>query len=248
MSTTCSDPGFVVLQPLFRLGKWGKGDSFILLVVSFIRTFLAETAMTSPSLFSVISTSVPSTVHVVLLLALQGVFPPLYVPCAFLLEARNLVSSQSDLHVCADVSIIRIIWPSTILNEKLTDTCHQDSMETHHHEKTLELDRVRTQKRTWQYYCLPLSIGHQKVEGKEDDPRTPGVELKTLSQHLGYHPDVGQEQTGLKNCYDCLAYRQVWWAVCKQVSAGETNWNRNQNAFPASTSFQMLCSFDRPVC
>ena len=72
-STTCSDPGFAVLQPLHSLGKGEKGNFFILLGVSFIRTALAKTAMTSPSLAT--STGVPNTVRVVLLLWLQGRFP-----------------------------------------------------------------------------------------------------------------------------------------------------------------------------
>ena len=50
-STTCSDTDFAVFPPSFRLVKWGKGHSFILLGVSFIWTTLAKTAMTSPSLF-----------------------------------------------------------------------------------------------------------------------------------------------------------------------------------------------------
>ena len=49
-STTCSDPGLAVLQPSFRLGKQEKGNSFILLGASFIRTALATTTMTNPSL------------------------------------------------------------------------------------------------------------------------------------------------------------------------------------------------------
>ena len=48
--TTCSDPGFVVLQPSFRFWNGEKDNSFILLRVLFIWTALAKTVMTSPSL------------------------------------------------------------------------------------------------------------------------------------------------------------------------------------------------------
>ena len=61
MLTPRSDSGFAVLQPAFRLGKWGKGQFFILRGASFIRTALAKTAVTNPSLFSAISNSVPKT-------------------------------------------------------------------------------------------------------------------------------------------------------------------------------------------
>ena len=47
----------------------GERHCFILPMASFIWTALAKTAMTNPSYFSIISNSVPRTVHVVLLLA-----------------------------------------------------------------------------------------------------------------------------------------------------------------------------------
>ena len=77
-SITCSDPGFAVLQPSFRLGKQKEGNSFILLGALFIRTAQAKPAMMSPSFFFAISNGLPSTVRVVLLLGLLG-----HVPCMF---------------------------------------------------------------------------------------------------------------------------------------------------------------------
>ena len=75
-STTCSDPGFAVLQPSLSLGKQEKGSCFILPRASFIRTALAKAAMTN-SLPSAISNGVPSTVHVMLWLGLFS------CPCVF---------------------------------------------------------------------------------------------------------------------------------------------------------------------
>ena len=68
---TCSDPGFAVLQPSFRLGKQEKGNSFIHLRASFIWMVLAKTANDEPHVFF----STISDVLIVLLLGLLGYFP-----------------------------------------------------------------------------------------------------------------------------------------------------------------------------
>ena len=82
--TTCSDPGFAVLQPSFRLGKQEKGNSFILLRAFFFWTAPAKTAMMSPSFLSAINNIVPSTVHIVVLHSLLGRLPiPVCSTCFF---------------------------------------------------------------------------------------------------------------------------------------------------------------------
>ena len=108
MSITCSDPGFAELS--FRLGKWGKGSSFVRSGVSFIERTLAKTAMTSPSLFSAISnSSVPSTVHVVLL-ASQARFPvPVHSKCCTILYCRTRLAGYSDVQVCLDYLLYMLV-------------------------------------------------------------------------------------------------------------------------------------------
>ena len=82
--TTCSDPGFAVLQPSFKLGEQEKDNSFILFGESFVQTALVKTAMTRPWLFSALFMLCCCSVC-------WAAFPSLRVPRAFLVKAPNTV-------------------------------------------------------------------------------------------------------------------------------------------------------------
>ena len=70
--TTCSNPGFAVLLPAFRFGKWEKKFLEVVLPKAFVKT-----AKTSPRAFfsPVISDGVSAIVHVLLPLVWQSRCP-----------------------------------------------------------------------------------------------------------------------------------------------------------------------------
>ena len=106
-STTCSESGFAVLQPSFRLGKWGKGNSFIFFGISFMQMALATPAMRSPSLFFLLSVTVcPALFTSYCCWACR----PFSLPCTFkvlfYLKCWMRLAGYSDWQVWADVSIV----------------------------------------------------------------------------------------------------------------------------------------------
>ena len=98
-SRLCSPPTFVQAR------EAGKGNSSVLLGVLFIRTALATTAKTSPSLFSAISNRVPAPFTLCCCSACYAIFPPLRVSCAFLFEVQNVVDWLQWLTGSTDVSV-----------------------------------------------------------------------------------------------------------------------------------------------
>ena len=132
-STTCSDPGFAVLQPSLKAWETEKkGSSFILLWASFIRTALAKTAKGSssqgfllllrsfhffppaiskdlPALFTLCRTSAFEAVFLSLRVARAFLLVPrafLRVPRAFLFKAPNVFDWLQSRTGIADVSVV----------------------------------------------------------------------------------------------------------------------------------------------